>query len=131
ASESQALAERLLKHLGQPVESARRFADEAAGHPLFIDALARQGGEAPQAARTLDDVLWQRTRTLDEMAQTILTLVALSNGSLAQEVVARAASIDMGMFARQVAALRVAHFIRSTGARAQDTIAAYHDRVRV
>jgi hypothetical protein len=129
--EGEALARALLEQLGAPSHAAARLSAEGGGEPLFIDALARySGGQARVSAMSLDDVLWARSRALEPTAQRILELVALSNGSLAQSVVARAAEVDLGLFTRQVGALRAGHLIRSTGVRADDLLAPFHDRVR-
>ncbi|MBK7865117.1 MAG: protein kinase [Archangiaceae bacterium] len=129
--EGEQLAAELLSQQGLPATSAAQLSAEASGQPLFIDALARYASSRGGPAQlTLDEVLWLRSRRLDRDAQRILELVALSNGSLSQEVVARAAELDFSLLARQVGALRVAHLVRSTGVRALDTVTPFHDRVR-
>jgi eukaryotic-like serine/threonine-protein kinase len=130
-AEGDALARTLLERLGTDTSSASVIAREADGHPLFIDALVR-AGEVPLGGKlTLDEALWQRRRQLPESAQTVLSLVALSNSALVQQAVARAANLPPAEFNRQVAALRVLHFVRSSGVRQLDTVVPFHDRVRV
>src|SRR5262249_28967943 len=120
----------LLQQLGGSEDDATQLASEGAGQPLFIDALVRYGEHGKAAPTSLDHVLWRRTRALDAVAQRILERVVRSNGSLVQEAVARAAELDFSQLTRQIGALRAAHFVRSSGVRALDTVAPFHDRVR-
>jgi hypothetical protein len=112
---------------------AHQIAQEAAGHPLFIHELIRHAsatGASNHAPLHLEDVLWSRIQQLDPFAVQVLQLVCLANGKLAYLTAARAAGLDLGVFSQQIALLRVAHLVRTTGVRATDTIAPYHTRIR-
>jgi tetratricopeptide (TPR) repeat protein len=125
------LASRLLR--GADGVSAAALAEEAGGHPLFIDALVRHalhfGAHAAGSVR-LDEALGARIDELDETARNVLELVALSTGPLGHEEALRAAGLDQAMLSRAVGALRVQHLVRSTRARDQDAYEPHHDRVR-
>ncbi len=130
SSEAEALARTLLERLSSNPSAAQAIAKEAAGDPLYIDALVRTHGLGLERP-TLDEALWRRSTQLPELAQRVLALVALSKSALEQEVVGRAAGLTRPELGRQIAALAVLHLVRSTGVRKQDTVAPFHDRVRV
>jgi hypothetical protein len=113
--------------------SATDIAREAEGHPLFIDALVRhavlRGGPVTSRVR-LDEALFARSIDLPAPARRLLELVAVAGTPLPQEIVARAAGVPPGEFARCVSVLRVGNLVRTQGARGRDAILAYHDRVR-
>ncbi|HZS38784.1 MAG TPA: protein kinase [Polyangia bacterium] len=118
--------------LGGAGPASQAIADEAAGHPLFIDELVRHfaaqggGGELPH----LDDALWSRVSRLEVPARQLLELVVVAAGPLQQEVVAVAAKIEFAELSRRVALLRGAQLVRTGGARRTDAVEPYHDRVR-
>jgi hypothetical protein len=133
-----------LSHLtraGAPTSaSAAWIAEEADGHPLFIDALARysalhvapEGGAGPhQRPLRLDDALTAPIQRLGAPERRLLDLLALGGRPIAQEVLAMAAELDGDSFARCMAQLRFALLVTSTGARGNDTVELYHDRIRV
>jgi hypothetical protein len=134
AEESRELAETLVKRApGQAGLSAVAIAQEAGGHPLFIDELIRHAvavGAPTPGALQLEDALWARISQLDPEPRRVLELVALSSGRLLQQTAAQAAAVAFGDFTKHVALLRVAHFLRTTGMRASDSVEPYHDRVR-
>src|SRR5581483_3008808 len=107
------------------------IAREAAGHPLFIDELIRGrlvlGEERPV---DLEDVLWARIQRMPPPARRVLELVATPGAPIVPEAAARAAELEPGPFAEEMARLRAAHLVRTTGARRSDSIESYHDRVR-
>jgi hypothetical protein len=114
-------------------DDAESIAEEARGHPLFIDELVRHAAlsdDARPAELKLDEALVARITRLDEPARRLLELLAVAGGPLDQETAARAAAIDFGELARHASLLRVANLVRSTGGRATDTLEPYHDRVR-
>jgi serine/threonine protein kinase len=130
--EARALAEQLVSALGVYDVDPAAVVEESGGHPLFIDelirySLTRQAGD--RAAVHLEDALWSRIGELDEVARRLLELVALAGGPLPQSTLAHAAEVEAD-FQRQIAALRVAHLVRTNGSREGDLIETYHDRVR-
>jgi hypothetical protein len=129
------LAAMLLEHAGQvrvPID-ARAIAEEAGGHPLFIDELIRHASTAEEAGAKLprvEDALWARISRLDPVALQILEAVAIAGGPLAQEIVAVAAEVDFGIFSEKVSRMRGDKLMRTTGTRRGDDIEPYHGRVR-
>lgn len=126
--ESLHLATTLLERLGAPSDRAPHLVVESRGAPLLLDAYARAhqtGGEA-----SLDDMLMQRVRGLDPLAQRVLEYCALSNTPIVQQAVARASELDFGQFIAQVAALKLTRLVQTSGTRALDTIQPFHDRLR-
>jgi eukaryotic-like serine/threonine-protein kinase len=117
-------AQELARLLG--AADAARIAREAAGHPLFIDELVRQPGNAG----SLDDALWARIQRHDEPARHLLEIVALAGTPLDKESAASAASLDLDALQKVESHLRGAHLVRTTGPRPTDLIECYHDRVR-
>jgi serine/threonine protein kinase len=134
ASESHELAQALLRNARAPDGvTAEQVAREAGGHPLYIDELIRYAsatGSRSQTAIQLDEALWARIIQLGPIARRVLELVCLSGSRLIQHTAARAAGIGFGDFTKQVAALRVAHLLRTTGVRSTDAVEPYHSRVR-
>jgi tetratricopeptide (TPR) repeat protein len=117
-----------------PGADARAIADEAGGHPLFIDELVRHAaltsGEHQTAALRLDDALAARVDRLDPGARRVLEIACVLGAPTPQETVAHAAALEMGDFARAVALLRTANLVRTQGSRVSDGMEPYHDRVR-
>jgi eukaryotic-like serine/threonine-protein kinase len=112
---------------------ARALADEAEGHPLFIDALVRhalaRGSHAVGTIR-LDDALAARIDELPPDARHLLELVALNGGPLGNDQSLRASGLDAPEQSRAIGALRVQHLVRLTRSREEDALEPYHDRVR-
>jgi eukaryotic-like serine/threonine-protein kinase len=132
--EARALAVELLSSAGGGAQlSADAIAEEARGHPLFMDELVRHAtlarAERGQVLH-LEDALWERVRRLDAEAQRVLELVAVAGGPIVQQAAARAADVEFPRFQQHAATLRAANLVRTTGARAADLIEPYHDRVR-
>jgi hypothetical protein len=134
ADQAKALATILLGYASaRTTASAGQIAEEADGHPLFIDELVRhaalsEGGPALHVR--LDDALRSRLEALPAAARRVLELVAVAGKPVPQEVVLRAAAVDPVEAARAFGLLRIDHLVQSTGSRASDTIGPYHDRVR-
>jgi serine/threonine protein kinase len=131
------LAARLLERApGAPHLDAAAIANEADGHPLFMDELVRAaaqggGGGGRGAARlSLDDALWARVTRLDLAARRVLEVACVLGAPVAQEIVGTAAGMEMGELGRVVDLLRTANFVRTGGARLSDTLEPFHDRVR-
>jgi hypothetical protein len=131
ADEARELAQLLIaRAAGRPDIDAGALAQEAGGHPLFIDELIRHSHAGGASGLRLEDALWARISQLEPAAQSIVELTALSGGRLVQQTAAQAAHLDGATFAKQVGLLRVAHLVRTTGTRGSDFIEPYHDRVR-
>lgn len=110
-----------------------RVVAEAAGHPVFVEELARtlRGGAADPGARiSLDDTLRRRVAGLDDDSRRLLQVIATGGGPVPQEVCARIAAMDPPTFARCVERLRAERLVRLRGARAHDTVDTYHTRLR-
>jgi serine/threonine protein kinase len=130
--EARELAVTLLRRYDGAHDLADAIADEAGGHPLFMDELARhvqQGGRRPEQL-VLDDVLWERIEGLGAEARSILELAAVASEPLARGLAAQALDLDAGELARHTSLLRIAHLLRQSEARHPDSLEPYHDRVR-
>jgi serine/threonine protein kinase/tetratricopeptide (TPR) repeat protein len=132
--EARALAALLLER-GQPLAqvSAEAIAEEAGGHPLFIDELVRhwlQSGATAPAPLKLDEVLAARVERLDPRARQLLELVAVAGAPLPEDTARAAADAEVAQFGKLVALLRVAHLVRGVKAGGADGLEPYHDRVR-
>ncbi len=131
--DARALVTALLRDAGAGAEvSAEAVAEEAGGHPLFIDELVRHRlalGEHAGPVR-LQDALRARVERLDPGARKLLELLAVAGSPLVQETAASAAKIDFAELTRQVAVLRAGALVRTIGARRTDAVEVYHDRVR-
>jgi eukaryotic-like serine/threonine-protein kinase len=60
----------------------------------------------------------------------VLDVACVHGAPVSQEVVAHAAGIDMGELAHAVSLLRATNLVRTQGARVNDSIEPFHDRVR-
>ena len=108
------------------------IANEAGGHPLFVEELARhvaRGGSARDDVK-LDDAIWSRILRLEAPTREMAELVAIAGRPIPQEIAAAAAHIEPAEFNRRAATLRVSNLVRTGGARWADAIEPYHDRVR-
>ena len=131
SEEARELAQLLIARVaGRPDIDARAVAEEAGGHPLFIDELIRHSHSGQTPALHLEDALWSRISQLEPAARAVLELTALAGGRLLQQTALQAAALDAASFGKQVGLLRVAHLVRTSGTRATDYIEPYHDRVR-
>jgi len=116
-----------------PTAIAQEIAQEAEGHPLFIDALVHHSAssEGARGPVHLEDALWARVQRLAEAGRVLMELLAIAGAPILQEVLATAAELDPTSFATQVATLRAEHLVVTTGMRGRDRIEPYHDRLRV
>jgi serine/threonine protein kinase len=130
--QARALAALLLRRSsGAGAIDASAIAEEAEGHPLFIDELIRYvQTHGSHAGVHLDGALWARIDALEPPAQRFLEIVAAAGAPLAQSVVAQASALEPEEFARWAAVLRSANLVRATGSRGSDAVEPYHDRVR-
>jgi hypothetical protein len=129
-----ALASQLLERSGVVDTSRARWtADQAAGHPLFIDMILRRSDRLPGsggASLRLEEVLWDVIQELDAGARAILEILAVAAAPVPQEVARRAASVATETFTKTISVLRISHLVQTTGAGNEDRIEPYHDRVR-
>lgn len=114
---------------------ASALADEAHGHPRFIEELVRHvmllGAQAPRAVG-LGEVLWARIDRLDPPARELLELVCLAGGPVPQATVAAAWTAGgRADLLPAVSALKVAHLVQTGGPLPSDPIETCHDLVRV
>jgi serine/threonine protein kinase len=132
AADAHDLVERLASAAGSKSVDPKTIADEAGGHPLFIDALVRhrRAEGSPLERVRLEDALWSRIEALDDPSRKLLEAVAVAGGPLMQETAALAASVEGGHFSRLASCLRVANLARTNGARKTDTMEVFHDKVR-
>jgi hypothetical protein len=114
---------------------AEEIARESGGNPLFVAELARhyravgpRNDAGKTAAVNLDDVLWNRIRSLPEEARRLLEVVAIS-GRPIQEADACKCIEGMRDGRSAVALLRSGRLIRGVPG-SEDQIESYHDRVR-
>lgn len=106
---------------------------EAAGHPLFLVALAHYAGIAGErdfGRVKLDDALWARIESMDAEARSLLELVAVAGAPLLEATLARASGLDPVGFAQNLRALRTSHLARSTSNAGSGQVEPYHDRIR-
>jgi serine/threonine protein kinase len=135
AEESRALVTELAERAGavapRPAD-IEAIANEAAGYPLFIDVLARQGGASEgkiRSASRLDDALVAQVDALDEDARKVVEVVSVAGEPLAQRVIARALDLSPDAFVRTVQRLRVGRLVATAGVRDGDRIEPYHDKI--
>jgi serine/threonine protein kinase/energy-coupling factor transporter ATP-binding protein EcfA2 len=134
-NDARALVAALLRDAGGGAGAAlspEAVAEEAGGHPLFIDELVRRklmaGGKAD--ALRLEEALWARISELDPGVRHLLELIVVAGAPVVQETAARAARIEYSLFSERVSLLRAANLARTTGTRRADLVEPYHDRVR-
>ena len=126
-AESQQLAALLLPAGGEGVQ---RIADDAAGHPMFIDALARRRAvpSAGDGGGTLDEALWARAATASSVGQRVLELLSIAHMPLPSDVIERAAAVDVAALSHALAELRALKLVRVGGT--PERVEPYHDRIR-
>jgi hypothetical protein len=137
--DARVLAAALLEHNWSPPSlDPEQVAEEARGHPLYIDELVRHQKSMAAGYETgpgvavahLDEALWSRACLLDHSAGQLLATVAVAGAPLAQKVSERASNLAPDAFHRALAQLRVEHLARTTGTERNDLVECYHDRVR-
>ena len=119
---------------GSGAASAAWIAEEADGHPLFIDALARYSvvhAVGDRVAVRLDEALAAPILRLEPSERRVLELLAISSAPVPQDVLAIATELEPDAFSRTIAQLRAQLLITTNGARGSDTVELYHDRIRV
>ncbi|MEO8548846.1 MAG: AAA family ATPase [Kofleriaceae bacterium] len=104
---------------------ATALVDDAGGHPMFLQELARHASGA-----RFDDALWARISRMDDRARRVLELLAVAGAPLAQGVIGRALELEPPTATKIVGELRGASLIRAGDGRPNAPVEPYHDRVR-
>jgi len=130
-TDARELAATLLGRAKAPELCADKIANEAGGHPLFLEELARHVmvGGAGRGEVKLDDAIWLRVENVDPSTRQAMELIAVAGKPLAQGMVAEALG-QAGDLTRSVAILRASNLVRTSGPDRADAIEPYHDRVR-
>jgi len=136
---AQALASATLEALEMPPDSlANAIALESGGIPFFVEELAHfaarhgdrsAGGRARIDGVTLETVLARRVQELPDAERALVEALSVANSPIPLSVWFSVAGVDPGAL-RALWALRASHFVRSTGASADDRIELHHDRMR-
>ncbi|HWO25319.1 MAG TPA: AAA family ATPase [Kofleriaceae bacterium] len=137
-AEAVALAERLFAESAAATAtpaSAAAVAAEAAGHPLFIDALVRHTAVRSAALPAgvplrLSDALWGRIAELPATARQLLALTAVAGWPLPRGILSAAAALPAGELEPALDRLRHAHLVRAADHVRKGAIEPYHDRIR-
>ncbi|MBI4508667.1 MAG: protein kinase [Deltaproteobacteria bacterium] len=132
--DARALAWELLSPEVRPgfLEDASAIADEAGGHPMFIQELARHvsGLERRSGLAKLDDALWDRIQRLKAPARQLLQLIAVAGVPIRARTAARALGTQALRVSRWLGLLSAANLVRSTRTTSVEVHEPYHDRVR-
>ncbi|WP_437833424.1 serine/threonine-protein kinase [Sorangium sp. So ce1153] len=132
-AEAQELCALLLRGApaGRPL-SIEAIAQEAGGHPLFIDALLRHrmAQDSDGGPVRLDDVLWARISRLDPRARQLLELVVCAGSPVLTSVAAHAMAADFSELTRVLSALRAANLVRTGGSGQDEFVEPFHNRIR-
>lgn len=110
-------------------ELAKDIARESEGNPFFVEQLVRHVAGGGNVAVSLADLFDARLSTLPHEARRLLELVAVAGRPISQGVAARAAELAPTDRA-SIPLLRSLGLVRTRGARNEDTVESYHDRVR-
>jgi serine/threonine protein kinase len=111
-------------------QSVESIVNESGGSPFFVEQLSRYAAtdeDASTAGITLAEMLTMRIARLPEGAQPMLSTLAVAAGPIESDVAYAAAGLD-GDERPLIAALRAAHFLRSSGS--AQHLELYHDRIR-
>ncbi|WP_395843894.1 protein kinase [Cystobacter fuscus] len=110
------------------------IAREAHGSPFFVEELVQytrsRGARGPELTSvTLEQVVLSRVGQLPEHVRRLLELVAVAGRPVEQGLVSDAAGIQTDPHAPWTL-LRSANLVRTRGARVEDLVECYHDRIR-
>ncbi|MEO6773009.1 MAG: protein kinase [Kofleriaceae bacterium] len=109
---------------------AAALVDDANGHPMFLQELARHANVPGTGAARFEDALWARISRMEDRARRVLELVAVAGAPLPQGVVGQALELEPPQLHKALGALRGTSLVRTGGTRATDPVEPYHDRVR-
>jgi hypothetical protein len=132
-AEAKELCDSLLRDQAGSAARAQLIAEEAAGHPLFLQELVRHiaAGTAPdRLGARLDEALWARVLDLEPRARELVEVIAVAGAPIPTEVAVAAARVEPAEAARLLPLLRVAHLSRAARLRGREAVEPYHDRVR-
>jgi predicted ATPase len=118
---------------GTATKNQDALIDEAQGHPLFLAELARgmrSGAAGVSAHGQLQDVLWGRVAERDAVDRRLMQTVAVAGAPIPYDVVAKAASIEVGDCQTRLGSLRAAQLLRVSRRGEDRLIQPYHDRIR-
>jgi tetratricopeptide (TPR) repeat protein len=124
----------LLLGVEETAPQLERIAREAHGSPFFVEELVRYtralGEQRPDAADvSLERLVQARVKQLPEDARRLLEVVAVAGQPVAQGQASRAAALRGDPHAPWTL-LRSANLVRTRGAREDDVVECYHDRIR-
>ncbi len=115
---------------------ADAIASESGGVPFFVEELARFANQERDAGREvstsgvgLEGLLAQRVETLAPAERALVEVLAVASNPIPLSVAFAVAGIETGVL-RALWALRSGHFVRATGAAANDRVELHHDRMR-
>lgn len=123
----------VLRALGEDVvpESVELLLEEAGGHPMFLEELARQRARGlGETAPRLDEAIASRVARLPASAQRLLATIAVAGTPAPHRVISDVAELSASAYAQAVETLRAERLVRVSGLRRTDAIEPYHDRVR-
>lgn len=111
---------------------------ESGGHPYFVAELVLElAASAPDGGTpmlSLDAIIDRRVQRLPDLARELLEVVAIAGRPVSQTLLLSAqrsgAVADRLAEESALAQLQASNMIRTSGARAEDQVEAYHDRVR-
>jgi hypothetical protein len=109
---------------------AAALVDDANGHPMFLQELARHANVRSTGAARFDDALWARISRMEDRARRVLEIVAVAGAPLPQGVVGQALDLEPPQLQKALGALRGTSLVRTGGTRTTDPVEPYHDRVR-
>jgi eukaryotic-like serine/threonine-protein kinase len=110
---------------------ARALAEEASGHPLFLQELVRAAVDLGAGElRQLEEALERRMALLEPTTRSILEIVSIAAAPVSEDVLLRAAECDAVTLDRALATLRASNFTRSAVSNGERAVEPYHDRVR-
>ncbi len=129
------MASHLATHLSDGVKvDALAIAEEAMGHPMFIQELVSQALALRQSSADgflkLDDALLHRIRFLPHRARVVLELVALAGFPISTQTIANAAGLTYADADGDMAVLRSGRLIRRTWSDHEEEVQTYQDRIR-
>ena len=134
AGDAEQLATQLLSDAGAPParQQLERIAQEAGGHPLFIDELARYlrtHSEPSSGLTNLEDVLFRRIKELPDSARRLLEIISVAGQPLERQLARSLATLDRDEQAA-FALLRSELFVRQSSDMSQPGLETYHARIR-
>ncbi|MEJ7596348.1 MAG: AAA family ATPase [Kofleriaceae bacterium] len=122
---------------GDPDREAKAelVARESRGHPYFVAELVFElEASASGPMLSLDALIDRRVKRLPALARELLEVVAIAGRPLSQTLLLAAqragAPADRPAEESALATLQALNMIRTSGARTEDQVEAYHDRVR-